>query len=198
MTDNPTQPTAACVLLAAGLGSRFGGGKLKAEFRGEPLYMRAMDALPRELLVRTVVVSGSEEILSEARRRGFETVRNDRPAEGISRSIRLGLSAAEPCSGVLFLVGDQPLLTKDSVRHILRTAAECPEKIIAPIRSDGELGNPCFFPAAFFPELRALEGDRGGRRVIRAHPEALRTVNLPEEELTDTDTREEFRLLESR
>ena len=47
----------------------------------------------------------------------------------------------------------------------------------------------------FFPELSALEGDRGGKRVIRAHPEALFTVLLPEEELFDTDTKEELQRL---
>ena len=52
--------------------------------------------------------------------------------------------------------------------------------------------NPCLFPAAYFPELAALEGDRGGKRVIRAHPEAVLTVPLPEKELFDTDTKEDL------
>ena len=187
--------SAACVLLAAGAGERFGGGKLLAEFDGAALYARAMDALPAEMFVRTAVVSGSEEILAESTRRGFLPVRNDAPEEGVSRSIALGLDAAEPCSAALFLVGDQPLLTKASVRRILEAGRENPDKIIAPQRPDGRLGNPCLFPAAFFAELRALRGDCGGKQVIRAHPEAVFTVTLPEAELFDTDTKEELQRL---
>lgn len=185
----------ACVLLAAGSGSRFGGGKLLAEFDGAALYARAMDAIPTEMLVRTAVVSGSAEILAESARRGLTGVRNDAPEDGVSRSIALGLDAVEPCSAALFLVGDQPLLTRESVRRILEAGRENPDKIIAPQRPDGRLGNPCLFPAAFFPELRALRGDRGGKQVIRAHPEAVVTVPLPEEELFDADTKEELRRL---
>ena len=133
--------------------------------------------------------------LAECLRRGFLAVRNDAPEEGVSRSIRLGLRAAEPCSAVLFLVGDQPLLTAGSVRRILAAGRENPDKIIVPQRPDGQSGNPCLFPAAFFPELLSLEGDRGGRRVIRAHPEAVFPVSVPEEELADTDTKEELRRL---
>ena len=184
--------TVSCVLLAAGAGSRFGGGKLLAEFAGKRLFERAMNALPTERFVRVAVVSGCEDILAESERRGFLAVRNDAPEQGVSLSIRLGLESAKPCSAVLFLVGDQPLLTKESVRRILEAGAARPEKIIAPEAPDGRLGNPCLFPAAFFPELSALEGDRGGKRVIRAHPEAVLTVPLPEEELFDTDTKEDL------
>ena len=194
--DIPERKTAvACVLLAAGSGTRFGGGKLLAEFDGKPLFERAMDALPDGAFVRTAVVSGDGDILAESLRRGFLAVRNDAPEEGVSRSIRLGLHAAEPCSAVLFLVGDQPLLTAGSVRRILAAGRENPDKIIVPQRPDGQSGNPCLFPAAFFPELLSLEGDRGGRRVIRAHPEAVFPVSVPEEELADTDTKEELRRL---
>ena len=106
----------ACVLLAAGAGSRFGGGKLLAEFGGERLFERAMNVLPKELFSRVAVVSGCEDILAESERRGFLAVRNSAPEKGVSLSVRLGLEAAKPCSAVLFLVCDQPLLRKESVR----------------------------------------------------------------------------------
>ena len=124
--------TVSCVLLAAGAGSRFGGGKLLAEFDGKRLFERAMNALPEELFARVAVVSGCEDILAESERRGFLAVRNDAPEKGVSLSIRLGLNAAKPCSAVLFLVGDQPLLRKESVRRILEAGAAHPEKIVAP------------------------------------------------------------------
>lgn len=195
MQTSPQKRSAACVLLAAGAGSRFGGGKLLAEYDGVRLFERAMDVLPKERFVRVVVVSGCGDILAEGGRRGFLAVRNTEPEKGVSLSIRLGLEAAKPCGAVLFLVGDQPRLTRESVCRILDAGDAHPERIIAPERPDGRLGNPCLFPSAFFAELSSLEGDCGGKRVIRAHPDALFTVPLPEEELFDTDTQEELRRL---
>ena len=71
---------------------------------------------------------------------------------------------------------------------VLDTARANPGRIIAPVRSDGRGGNPCFFPARFFPELSALTGDTGGRRVIAAHPEAVIHVPVSDWELFDTDS----------
>ncbi len=184
--------------MAAGGGTRFGGGKLLASFRGEPLYRRALALLPGQALDAVAVVSGEPEILAAAEAMDYRSVRNDRPEEGVSRTIRLGLEVLGDCDAALFMVADQPLLTRETVARILAAGEEHPEKIVAPVRADGQLGNPCLFPAAFFPELRALEGDRGGRRVISAHPEALWALPAPEEELIDTDRREDLDRLEER
>lgn len=179
-----------CVVLAAGSGSRFGGDKLRADFRGQPLYMHALDTVPEGAAV-AAVVSGDTVILAEAQKRGHLAVCNDRPEDGVSRSIRMGLDAlGETCGGALFLVADQPLLQKETAQRVAEAALASPGKIAAPIRSNGELGNPCFFPKEFFPALRALQGDRGGRRVITEHSDALVTVPVSDAELEDTDSRE--------
>lgn len=187
-----------CVVMAAGSGTRFGGGKLLAEFRGVPLYRHALDAVPAQLLDRAAVVSGEAEILAAGESMGFLPVLNDRPEEGVSRTIRLGLEALGDVDAALFMVADQPQLRRETVERLLSEGAAQPERIVAPARADGQLGNPCLFPAAFFPELRALEGDRGGRRVISAHPEALAAIPVPEDELFDTDSREDLKKLEER
>ena len=187
-----------CVILAAGLGRRFGGGKLLAQFDGQPLYRRVMDAVPVEARGRTAVVSGDADILAAAAERGYRPVENLLPEAGISRSIRRGLEALEGCAGVLFMVGDQPLLRRETTEALLTAARENPGCIVAPVRSGGKTGNPCFFPARFFPELLALEGDTGGRRVMAAHPEAVVTLPVSDRELTDTDSPQALAALESR
>ncbi len=177
-----------CIILAAGLGRRFGGDKLMAQFDGQPLYCRVMAAVPGECRERTAVVSGDGRILAAAAAAGFLPVENHNPEEGISRSIRLGLERLEDCDGILFMVGDQPLLRQETAQRLLDTARDKPGSIIAPVRSDGRPGNPCFFPARFFPELMALTGDTGGRRVMKAHPEAVIPLPVNDRELADTDT----------
>ena len=53
---------------------------------------------------------------------------------------------------------------------------------------DGVRGNPCLFPARFYPELLELTGDRGGSAVIRRHEEDLLLLETDALELTDVDT----------
>ena len=60
---------------------------------------------------------------------------------------------------------------------------------IVALGHNGARGNPCLFPARFFPELLALEGDIGGSAVIRKHLDALLLFESPEAELRDVDTK---------
>ena len=155
-----------CVIMAAGAGSRFGANKLLADFRGEPMVCRALDAVPEDLFCRVRVVTGYGPVASLAAARGFEVTENDRPELGISRTIRLGLQELGECDGVLFMTADQPLLTAGTIRKLAARFQQEPG-CIAAAACQGKRGNPCLFPRSLFPELLALEGDTGGSRVIR-------------------------------
>lgn len=183
-----------CVIMAAGNAARFGTNKLLAEVGGRSLIRRALDAVPLDLLHAAVVVTQYPEVEALAWERGFRTVENDRPDLGISRTIRLGLTALGEVEGAMFLVSDQPLLRRETVAAALRRFQDAPERIVA-LSAGGRRGNPCVFPGKFFPELLALRGDRGGSAVIRAHPEALLLVEAAEEELWDVDTVRELEAL---
>ena len=174
-----------CVLLAAGNARRFGSNKLQVQVDGESLIRRALETVPSGLV--TVVVSQYPEILSSAGEYGFEAVLNDQPDLGLSRSVRLGLERLTDCGGVLFLVADQPWLKRDSVEALAALWAQHPAKIAA-MAHGGVRGNPCLFPARFYPELLALNGDRGGSSVIRRHEDALILLETDALELADVDT----------
>ena len=97
-----------CVLMAAGSGERFRAAdaehkanKLFAEFKGKRLYERALDAVPAEEFFRVAVVSGYADILNRAAALGFMPVVNDRPEDGASRTIRLGLNALAGMDAIL-------------------------------------------------------------------------------------------------
>jgi molybdenum cofactor cytidylyltransferase len=94
----------------------------------------------------------------------------------------------------MFLVSDQPLLRRESVRALAELWLNQPEKIAA-LAHDGVRGNPCVFPARFFPELLALREDHGGNTVIRRHEEDLVLLEAAEVELTDVDTPEALQKL---
>ena len=176
-----------CVLMAAGESRRFGGDKLAAELHGRALLERAMDAADPALFADRVAVVSRPETAARAAARGFRLVINDRPADGLSRTVRLGTEALADCDGILYLVADQPQLTAETVARVVARWRLAPDRIAAAAHGQRR-GNPCLFPRALFPELRALEGDRGGTAVIRAHAARLLLVETPEAELADVDT----------
>jgi molybdenum cofactor cytidylyltransferase len=194
MEDAEISTRVGCVVMAAGNARRFGENKLTAALDGRTLIRRALEAVPPESFARVAVVTQYEEILRLAESFGFAAVYNDRPQDGASRSLRLGLVRMEDCAGVLFQAADQPLLRRETVEALVRFWRERPA-CIAALGHGGVRGNPCLFPRRFFPELAALTGDVGGSAVIRAHPEALALLEVNPEELRDVDTPEALEAL---
>lgn len=178
-----------CVVLAAGSARRFGGNKLTAAVAGVTLIRRALSAVPAERFSQVAVVTQYPEIWKLAKEFSFTPVWNDVPEAGVSRSIALGLAALGNCPGALFLVADQPLLRRESVDALVTLWQEKPDGIAA-LGHGGVRGNPCLFPARLFPELRALQGDRGGAAVIRRHEDLLTLLEVDPRELQDADTPE--------
>ena len=178
---------AGCLLMAAGSASRFGENKLTASFAGKSLFSLALAAIPADTFARVTVVSQYPALLQEAEQAGFHAIRNDRPDDGISRTIRLGTEAMADCAGILYMVADQPLLRQETVLRIVQDWRQHPGCIVGAAHN-GHRGNPCLFPARFFPELCALEGDRGGSAVIRRHEDALTLFEISPDELRDVDT----------
>lgn len=179
--------TLGCVVMAAGNARRFGENKLAAEVRGRSLIRRALEAVPPEFFNTVAVVTQYQEVMDLAGEFHFSAVRNIHPDFGLSRTIALGLTALGECDGAMFLVSDQPLLRRESVAALARFWREQPDRLAA-LSHGGVRGNPCVFPARFFPELLALTEDHGGSTVIRRHEGDLRLLEVPEAELTDIDT----------
>jgi len=186
-----------CVIMAAGSSRRFGSNKLLQVFGEKPLYRWALDAVPTDVFSKVCVVTGYEPVKQDAEALGDTVVWNDRPELGISRTIALGLSQLLECDGVLFMTADQPLLTKQTVSALAARFLSEPTAIVAAAH-DGKRGNPCLFPHNLFSAMLALEGDVGGAKIIKAHPDRLRLVEVPAEELADCDTAEALRTLACR
>ncbi len=178
-----------CVVLAAGNASRFGSNKLLSDLEETSLIRRTLDVIPAAAFDAVTVVTQYPEIERLAGEFGFSAVHNDRPDLGLSRSVALGLTALADCDGTAFVVSDQPLLRRGSVAALVDFWRTEPQ-FIAALGHGGVRGNPCIFPAQFYPELLALKGDVGGAVVIRAHePEGcLRLLEVEPEELADVDT----------
>lgn len=187
-----------CLLMAAGNAERFGENKLLcAADDGRTLIGHALDAIPREKFTRVLVVTQYDAIVALAKERGFETLENRHPERGQSETIRLGTRALSDCDAICFMVSDQPLLRRETLAREVDFFSSHREHIVA-LGHNSVRGNPCLFPARFFPELLALEGDVGGSAVIKKHPDNLMLFEAPEEEMRDVDTKEALAALKGR
>ena len=186
-----------CLLMAAGNAERFGENKLLcAAGDGRLLIEHALDAIPRERFAHVLVVTQYPEITALAKERGFEALQNEHPERGQSETIRLGTRALSDCDAICFMVSDQPLLRRETLAREVDFFSSHREHIVA-LGHNGVRGNPCLFPARFFPELLALEGDVGGGAVIRKRLDELLLFPADERELRDTDTKDALAALTS-
>ena len=180
-------PKIGCVIMASGLGKRFGGNKLMADFHGKPMIQCALDATAG-LFSKRVVVTRHESVSALCREQNVDVVLHDLPHR--SDTVRLGLEALGDLDACMFLPGDQPLLRRETVAMLLETWKSNPDCMIRPAFEDSE-GSPVLFPAWTFPELKNLPEGKGGGVVIKNHPHELIRVSVPDPvELVDADTPE--------
>lgn len=178
-----------CVIMASGLGKRFGGNKLMADFHGEPLICPILDAT-EGLFARRVVVTRSEEVSVLCQARGIQVVLHSLPHR--SDTVRLGLEAMPGIDRCMFATADQPLLRKETVSALTLASVNNPDSIWRTV-CDGTPGSPVIFPKWAFPELRNLPEGKGGGVVINKYPERLRTVSVRDMyELKDVDSHKDL------
>ncbi len=194
MTEPATQGTAA-IVLAAGRGIRFGGGKMLAELDGRPILQHVLDLAAQADLDPVVVVLGGD---AEAVHRAISwrrevRVRNEESGRGISSSLVLGLEALETADRTLVLLGDQPRLTTDQLRSILAAQLDGKRPIVVP-RYDGTPGNPVLLERAAWPIAHELTGDQGMSQLFASRPNLVRYVDVAGSN-PDVDTLADLALL---
>lgn len=187
-------PRIGCVVMASGLGKRFGGNKLMADFEGQPLIGTTLD-VTEGLFAHRVVVTRSHEVSDLCRKRGIEVILHDFPHR--SDAVRLGIQALEGMDGYMFCLGDQPLLRRETVRELIG-CWEGDRGCIWRTAVQTEPGSPVLFPEWAVPELLNLPEGKGGGWVIQNHPDKLRTLSVSDPyELMDVDTGEDLRFLQT-
>lgn len=175
--------------MGSGLGRRFGGDKLMADFGGAPLLARALAATDG-LFDRRLLLTRSPAAAVYAREQGVAAALHQRPRR--CDAIRLGLTLLNGAEGCLFCPCDQPLLRRQTVAALAAAFAARPDCIWRPAWQ-GQPGAPVLFPAWAFAELAALE-QGGGGAVAAAHPDRVRLLEVADRwELFDVDTPEQLR-----
>lgn len=181
-----------CVIMASGLSKRFGGNKLLADFHGEPMVRRILNAT-EGVFHRRVVVTRHPEIAGLCRADGIDVILHDLPHR--SDTVRLGLEALGDVDGCLFCPADQPLLRRETIASLVLSAMHDPSAIWRPCFEETP-GSPVLFPRWAFEQLLRLPEGKGGGYLIRQYPDRVRTLPIQNQwELTDADDRETLEVL---
>ena len=160
------------VVLAAGPGRRFGGGKLAAELQGEPILWHVcaavVDAIGAGVLGQGWVVVAADDRAArlQVERAGLVAVVNPNPEAGIAHSIRVGLDKAEAqptLEALLLLLGDQPLVRVETMQRLIEAWRDGAGPVGRPRYGDepDTPGHPVLLDRLVWPLCRQASGDRG-------------------------------------
>jgi len=184
------------IILAAGKASRMGRDKLSLPFRGMPMLQHIINAARESSLKKVaIVIPAGSMPPANVDMTGCTVVEADRDL-GQAESLKAGLHAvAQDSAGTMVLLGDQPLITPDTIDMLTGAFAQQPECWVAPVQ-EGMRGNPIIIPKDWYPKVFELEGDTGARPLLSSPGLALRLVRIHEVgPFLDVDTEPEYRRL---
>lgn len=204
----PRLPGVCGVLLAAGLGRRYGravpgAAKLLVRWRGRTVVEHAVrrwcTAGPAQLVVVTGEAPAGIDSLVQRTSRGarVHVVHNPRPARGLGSSVRVAARAARPGLALFFGHADMPAIRLETLLRIADVGSTLRRFVVVPTVR-GAPRNPVFFPADLRGELARVPDASGGRAVYAAHSDRVLNLELGAgADLVDLDRPEDLQRLES-
>ncbi len=195
----PWMPGCHAVVLAAGAGRRFGGGKLTAPCHGRPLVTWAVEtALAAPVERVTVVLGCAADDVAEAlvpwRCDRLTTLRSERWHEGLGRSLADGVASLPPdWVAILVILGDMPALEHDRAAPLLRAVHDGAPAAL-PRLGDRD-GHPVAVSRALWTRIGPPQSDAGLGRAIRAEPGVVRLTTTAPGALLDIDKRADLERL---
>lgn len=157
----------SALVLAAGAGRRFGGGKMLALLDGAPVIRRTAEAVSAGGFGEVIVMAGADQAAISAALDGLSCRMIAVPdwAEGMAASLRAGIAACAPhAAGVFVFLGDMPLAPVQLCGELAALAAKAgygARPIVA-----GQPAHPACFTRMAFADLAGLSGDIGANRLL--------------------------------
>ena len=180
------------ILLAAGNSKRFNGNKLLAIYKNKPIYMYIVEKVVNLKINKIICVTQYEEIKEALLNTNINVVMNNNSNLGISSSIKIGINFDKNADGYMFMVCDQPFISIQTLNSVIDNFIKGDKGIVC-VGCGNNKGNPVIFSKKYINELLSLEGDNGGKVIIKGNLNDLKIVNINNRiELVDLDTQEEF------
>ena len=189
----------AIIILAAGASTRFGSAKQLVQIDGKSLLEIAL-SVASDVSSNIVVVLGANASLikNEIKNHHVFTIQNDNWEEGMSSSIRCGLSfllkEKSFVDAAIIMVCDQPYVTSSLIKKMIATYQES-KKLIVASAYNNTIGTPVLFDKLFFSPLLLLKGKNGAKKIVEENMDSAVTVSFPLGNI-DIDTKEDYENLQ--
>jgi molybdenum cofactor cytidylyltransferase len=173
---NAQQPIVG-VLLAAGAGTRFGGGKLVHPLEdGVPIAAHAArNLVAAGLDIIAVVRSGDFPLADILEQEGCEVTHCADSVHGMGHTLAHGIGEMREAGGWVVALADMPRLRPETIRAVAAALAD--GAVIAVPFCNGQRGHPVGFSARLRDELTQLRGDTGARAVLERHANEIVRVD---------------------
>lgn len=163
------------IVLAAGQSLRMGSIKQLLQWGDQSLIRQVVKrVLTSDFdLVRVVLGASAKEIELHLADLAVKLIYNPEYQKGQSWSIKKGLEDLPPdLVGAAFILADQPLIEITTFDRLITVFRAEEPGILVPTYQR-QFGNPVFFHQRFFGELLKIQGDTGGREIIRRYPDQV-------------------------
>lgn len=198
------------IILASGFSRRMGEQKLLLGLNNNTLLGVVLEKVELSKLkgIHTIVPKYDNKRIKVAKKYNNRLVLNTQPEFGMGYSLALGIkSLPGNVDAVIVMLADQPEIKIDDInrvydcfanQHYLSNNPEVSKVIIQTNYEGRWKSHPILFSRHFYEELSRLNGDHGGRNVIKNNPIFLNTVNSSNQFPDDIDTPEDYYRLCSR
>lgn len=189
MKASPTPVSA--ILLAAGEARRMGTLKQLMPLGETTMLEQTLDNLLGSTASEVVVVLGhrAEEIRKRVASRPIKVVINPRYHQGMGTSIAAGLQFIDSqAAAVMLVLADQPFVDSQTINRLIAEFSRHHKGIAIPTYQ-GKRGHPLIFSLKYKAQLSSLEGDIGGREIVKEHADDVLEVPVDcEGVIIDIDT----------
>lgn len=187
------------IILAAGASVRLGKPKQLLVYNNVTLIQHAISEALAAMAEKVIVVLGAyaELISANINTKEIYLVNNSEWEEGIGSSIRVGTQQALKLSpsmdGLMITVCDQPYVNASVLQNLVNAHHETGKLIVASNYMNA-MGTPALFHREFFPDLLALKGDMGAKKILMQHKNDVHLVDFPFGHI-DIDNNKDYELL---
>jgi molybdenum cofactor cytidylyltransferase len=175
-----------------------GKQKLLLPWKGDTILGHTLANARASGINPLTVICGAEAdvVTAEVEAKGLPWLINKDFAEGQSTSLICGLKTAPHGFGVMFILGDMPVVQPQSYVALAAAYTKSAALIVVPINVEGKRGNPTVWSPELFAEIKLLYGDTGGRELMTNYRGQTLLIPIDDPGLyRDIDTPEEYERL---